>query len=832
MPPGAGSLQLPGIAAHPIAERHGSRVLLALFAASGCAALIYQVVWFQLLSFAIGASALSLGVLLPTYLGGLCIGSLLLPRCVPRNAHPLRVLAALELAIGALGLGALYAIPALGSIYSAWVGTGAAGLALRLLVATLALLPATILMGATLPAVAPWIEANGDIPARVGGLYAANVVGAVVGCLLAGFYLLRVHDAHVATFVAVALDLTVGLACFALAATMTSLTNPSEPNTRDVAAASPLPILVAAGLSGLTALSAEILWTRNLSLLFGATVYAFAVTLAVFLAGLGAGSAAGAALGRCIDARRALAWCQLALCAAIAWGAFAIARALPYWPLDVTSPSTADVSLLLDLLRAALAILPAALLWGASFPLALAASASTRAADKRDSRREVGALYAANTAGAVVGALATSFVLVPAFGSAPTQQLLIFVASGAAMLLLLTDRRRLGAAPTPRKQNAWLDTGIATRCALSLAAALALAFVVPPLPPAFVAYGRFLPSRGLDANVVYVGEGVAASIAVTREPSGIVTYHNAGKTQASTYPQDLRLQRMLGHLATLIPERPRSVLVIGLGAGITAGAASVDPAVERVVVAEIEPLVPSVARDYFAAPNHGVVLSPKVQIRVDDGRHVLATAREKFDAITSDPLDPWVKGAAALYTREFWELCKSRLNDDGVVTAFLQLYETTGDAVKSEVATFFSAFPHGALFMNTVNGRGYDAVLVGRANDAPIDVDLIEQRLAEPGYERVARSLREVGFESGLDLLGTYAGGAADMSGWLRAAALNTDRGLRLQYLAADGLNVQQPDDLYRQIVAHGVRFPERTFVGSPLAIEGLRQRLRLRGDY
>ena len=226
-----------------------------------------------------------------------------------------------------------------------------------------------------------------------------------------------------------------------------------------------------------------------------------------------------------------------------------------------------------------------------------------------------------------------------------------------------------------------------------------------------------------------------------------------------------------------------------------------------------------------------MVTNPKVEIRVDDGRHVLATSREKFDAITSDPLDPWVKGAAALYTREFWQLCKARLNAGGVVTVFLQLYETTDDAVKSEVATFFEAFPHGALFANTVEGTGYDAVLVGRADDAPIDVDRIERRLAAPSYARVARSLREVGFDSALDLLGTYAGGAADMSGWLRTAALNTDRGLRLQYLAADGLNVQQADDLYRQIVAHGVRFPERTFVGSPLAIEGLRQRLRLRGE-
>ena len=825
------------------AERRVGRALLVLFAASGCAALIYQVVWFQLLSFAIGASALSLGVLLPTYLGGLCIGSLLLPRYISRTAHPLRVLGALELTVGALGIVALFAIPALGNVYSAWAGTGATGLALRLLVAALALLPATILMGATLPAAAPWLDPSRDSTARLGQLYAANTAGAVVGCLAAGLYLLRMHDVRVATFAAVALDVAVGLACFALAAATTfSATRADAPRGTIAFRGLSWPVLVATALSGFTALSAEILWTRNLSLLFGGTVYAFAVILAVFLLGLGAGSTAGAALGRRLDARRALAWCQLALCAAIAWGAYAIARALPYWPLDVTLPSTAALTLALDVLRAALAILPAALLWGASFPLALAASAAAQvgsalaasaaaqaggalaAATERDSRRLVGVLYAANTAGTIAGALATSFVLIPALGSTRAQQLSILVAAGAAVLLFATDRRK----PNGDLRRA-RHSRIVRVSALALAAALALAWSVPALPPALVAYGRFLPTRGQDANVVYVGEGIAASIAVTLEPSGIVTYHNAGKTQASTYPQDMRLQRMLGHLATLIPERPRSVLVIGLGAGITAGAASIDPAVEHVVVAEIEPLVPKVAKEYFAEPNHGVVTNPKVDIRVDDGRHLLATTRETFDAITSDPLDPWVKGAAALYTREFWELCKSRLNDGGVVTAFLQLYETTEDAARSEIATFFSAFPHGALFVNTVNGRGYDAVLVARTNDAPIDVDLVEARLAEPSYERVARSLREVGFESGLDLLGTYAGGAADMSSWLRSAALNTDRGLRLQYLAADGLNVQRADDLYRQIVARGVRFPEHTFVGSPLALQELRQRLRLR---
>jgi spermidine synthase len=814
------------------ADRRVALFLPALFAASGCAALVYQVVWFQLLSLTIGASALSLGVLLPTFLGGMCIGSLLLPRLVAASAHPLGVLGAIELAIGALGVVALYAIPALGGVYIAWAGTGVAGLALRLVVTGLALLPATILMGATLPAVASWTRLTRAGAARLGALYATNTGGAVVGAMLAGFYLLRAHDAHVATFVAVALDVAVGLACFALAAT----TQPIATETETQPAPAPnaetnWPILVASSLSGATALSAEILWTRHLSLLFGGTVYAFALILSVFLFGLGVGSAAGAALGRRGNARVAFAWCQLSLCAALAWAAYAIARSLPFWPIDVTLPSIASVQLELDLLRTAYAVLPAALLWGASFPLALAAAAPTAG----EPRRVVGALYAANTAGAIVGALATSFVLVVTLGSERTQQLMIVVAAAAAALLLATD----GSRPSSRQpaarpnQPAWRPPQRAALGAATLAVAIALAWSVPALPPALVAYGRFLPTRGRDANVVYVGEGLSSSIAVTREPSGILTYHNAGKTQASTYPQDLRLQRMLGHLATLVPERPRSVLVIGLGAGITAGAVSVDPAVERVVVAEIEPLVPKAAAAYFGDYNFGVVASPKVELKIDDGRHYLATTRETFDAITSDPLDPWVKGAAALYTREFWQLCKARLNAGGVVTVFLQLYETSEDAARSEVATFFSVFPNGALFANTVDGQGYDAVLLGRADDAPIDIDLVERRLDAPDYERVARSLRDVGFDSALDLLGSYAGGASDMSDWLGSAAINTDRNLRLQYLAADGLNVYHADTIYRGLVAHGVRFPEGSFMGSPATMEELRQRLRARqGDY
>ena len=154
--------------------------------------------------------------------------------------------------------------------------------------------------------------------------------------------------------------------------------------------------------------------------------------------------------------------------------------------------------------------------------------------------------------------------------------------------------------------------------------------------------------------------------------------------------------------------------MIGCGAGVTAGAVSIDPAVEHETIAEIEPLVPRVVSTYFSEHNFAVVANPKVSVHIDDARHFLQTTHETFDAITSDPLDPWVKGAAMLYTREFFELAKSRLNPGGVMTLFVQLYESNSDAVRSEIGTFFEAFPNGMIFANTYNGAGYDLVLLGQ----------------------------------------------------------------------------------------------------------------------
>ena len=778
--------------------------LLLLFIGSGCAALIYEVVWFQLLELVIGSSAVSIGVLLGTFMGGMCLGSLLLPRLTRPDAHPLRLYAWLELGIGIVGLIVLFAMPLVGGAYTAWAGTGVVGLLLRGVVAGICLLPPTMMMGATLPAMSRWVEATPRGISWLGFFYGGNTAGAVVGCLLAGFYLLRVHDVAIATYVAVALNVTVAAVAFLIARLSPAEgQRPAAPAFVMVSGRTVVYVVIA--LSGLTALSSEVLWTRTLSLLIGATTYTFSLILAVFLFGIGLGSSVGAATARTLERPRiALAWVQLALCAAMAWTSYIVTESLPYWPVNPSIVTDFRFQFQLDLTRVLFAVLPPSILWGASFPLALASVASR----DEDPARLVGGVYAANTLGAIVGSLGSSLLLTIWLGSQKSQQLMILIAAASGLLLLLRER-------VP-----------ATAVMAATVAASVLALTVQPVPGILVAYGRYAVTQQGQSDIIYVGEGWNASVAVSERSNGVRNYHNAGKVQASSEPQDMRLQRMLGHLTTLIPKDPKKVLVIGCGAGVTAGAVSIEPRLERQVIAEIEPLVPRVVSEYFSEHNFAVVENPKVEVHIDDARHYLFTTDEKFDAITSDPLDPWVKGAAMLYTREFFELVKQRLNPGGVVTLFVQLYESNTEAVKSEVGTFFEAFPNGMIFANTYNGQGYDMVLLGQVEPTTIDLDEMEARLQRPEYAPVAQSLRDIGMFSAVDLFATYAGSAKDYEGWLKDAEINRDRNLRLQYLAGRGHNLYRADVIFADMLNYA-KEPDGVFTGSPEKMQALTQRIR-----
>ncbi len=796
--------------------------VLLLFVGSGAAALIYEIVWFQFLQLVIGSSTVSLGVLLGTFMGGMCLGSLALPRIIDRRRHPLRVYAALELAIGGLGLALLVVMPMVGRLYVAWGGNGIFGVLLRGVVAAFCLLPPTLAMGATLPAVARWTESNRAGASWLGFFYAGNIAGAVFGSLLAGFVLLRLYNMTVATFVAVALNVLVAGGAWLLARAAGFAVR----QVRDPASAGFPPRISAShfaiALSGFCALAAEVIWTRQLGLLFGATTYTFSIVLAVFLIGLGVGSGAGAALARRVKRpQRWLAWCQLLSVGAIAWTASMLGRSLPYWPITEVTASNIWFTFELDFLRALWAVAPAAVLWGASFPLALASI--TR--EGEDPGRLVGGLYAANTVGAIVGALSASLILVAWIGSQHAQQVMMACAALSALVAgwKADTTGEVGAelAP-PRRIRFELAPPRRTRFVTAVVVATLLILTIPPIPPLLVAYGRHSANWTSEArNIFYVGEGVQSSVAVSRT-GDVLNYHNAGKIEASSQPQDMRLQRMLGHLTTLVPVDPRSVLVVGCGAGVTAGAASIDPAVERLTIVEIEPLVPRVVSAYFSAHNHDVIRNPKVHVQIDDARHFLFTTRDTFDAITSDPLDPWVKNAATLYTKEFWAAAKAHLNPGGVVTVFVQLYESSPESVQSEIATFFDVFPDGFVIGNVFDGRAQDTVLVGQ-KDPGIDLDQMSNRLKHPSYAAVARSLGEVGIYSVIDLLSSYAGNASDLKVWLQDASINTDRSLRLQYLAGLGFNLHLGDWIYSDMLRYR-RFPQDFFFSSGALAAQLRR--------
>ena len=794
--------------------------LLLLFVGSGCAALIYEIVWFQLLQLVIGSSAVSMGVLLGTFMGGMCLGSLFFARIVSPSQHPLRVYAYLELGIAVFGIVLLLGMPLLGGIYFHWGGGGVTDVLLRGIAASICLLPPTLAMGATLPAMSRWVESTPEGVSWLGFFYGGNIAGGVLGCLLAGFYLLRVHDTAVATFVAVGLNVLVAVVALMIAKTTPHTEFVAPPASLERASGA-WAVYVSIGLSGMTALGAEVIWTRLLSLLLGGTVYTFSLILAVFLTGLGIGSSVGSAIaGRIARPRLALGWCQMLICVALTWTAYMLTQSLPYWPINPSISSDPWYNFQLDLVRCLWAVLPGAILWGASFPLALASVAT----GGKDPARLVGGVYAANTLGAIVGSVTASLLLVVWLGSQHAQQILVIISAVSALLMLES------AATEAESKTTRVQLVGTLLLAAAMGGAVLLARTIQPVPGVLVAYGRYAATRLGEGEIVYVGEGWNASVAVTRLSNGVLNYHNAGKVQASSEPQDMRLQRMLGHMTTLIPKNPESVLVIGCGAGVTAGAVSIDPKVKRLTIAEIEPLVPSVVSRYFAQHNFDVVANPKTRIVLDDARHYLLTTNEKFDAITSDPLDPWVKGAAMLYTREFFETVKAHLNPGGAVTLFVQLYESNTAAVKSEIGTFLEVFPGGVVWGNTNNGAGYDLVLLGQAEPTRIDVEAVQRNLSDPSMAPVAQSLGEVGMFSAIDLFSNYAGTKSDLAPWLADAAINRDRNLRLQYLAGMGAHLYQSEAIYADMLQYS-QWPDDLFVGSDATKQQLRAAiLRMQG--
>ena len=820
-------------------RNNGCPVLLLLFVGSGCAALIYEIVWFQMLELFVGSSSVSIGVLLGTFMGGMCLGSFLLPRYHLAAASPAAVYALLEIAIGVIGLLLIVVLPLVGRVYTAWGGYGVTGYLLRGLVASICLLPPTLAMGATLPAVARWVQTTPSGVSWLGFFYAGNIAGAVMGTLLAGFYLLRVYDMNMATYVAAAINVAVGglgllVASRTPATSADAIGRSDDPESRDRRSRSK-----ASSDSG-----ARVRRDRAVGFLRAgragdldapAQPAVRRLDLHVFAHPRRVSDRPRHRQQPRVDhreERRAAARRARLVPAAqrrrdgverLHADGVAAVLADQHVDHDAASGTTSSS---ISCARSG-PCCPGRFCGARAFRWRSPRSrdeARTRAARRRRLRGQ--------TVGAIVGSVIASL----------DARVLVRLAARAAG----ADDRLGHVRPAPARSGAaelsvrTVSAGGTTRCAgcapvvlvIALGVAAFLIRTVPPIPGILVAYGRYAATwMGQQGDIFYVGEGLSSSVAVSRF-GGMMNYHNAGKVQASSQPQDMRLQRMLGHFTTLVPKVPKRVLVIGCGAGATAGAVSIDQHVESLTIAEIEPLVPRVVSEHFGEHNFHVVSNPKTHVVIDDARHFLLTTDERFDAITSDPLDPWVKGAATLYTKEFFELAKSKLNPGGTVTLFVQLYESTPEAVKSEIGTFFEVFPNGVIWGNTHQGRGYDTVLMGTVEPPHFDVDEWEARLNSPQYAAVKDSLREISIYSALDLFANYAGRASDMKAYTgRCADQSRPRSAAAVSRRPGAESVPERTDLRRDPAAQEVPggSVQRIAGDAAAAPRGDRQRSRWR---
>ncbi len=777
----------------------GSGPLLLLFGLSGMAALIYEITWYQMLQLAIGAITISLAVLLASFMGGLSLGAALLAR-LNTKTHPLKLYAVIEVGIAVCGLAVLFLLPLLDRVYFAAVAAGMPSLLMRGLLAGLCLLPPTMLMGASLPAIVRFAGKGEGVWA---GLYAANTLGAMAGALAAAFLLLRQFDVAIASYAAIAINLVVAAASYALAQSqpMTDTAPQTAAPISSTSQPSHWPVYAITALSGLTALGAEVVWTRLLGMLFAGTVYAFATILAVFLGGMALGSFVAAPIMKRTRPVVALGLCQLLLAAAIAWAAYAIAELLPkyplYWVRDGWSVAGGD------LLYAAAALLPATLLWGASFPFAMAAVKGDA-----DPAKPVGRIYVANTLGGIAGALLVSLILVVAIGTQNTQRVMLALTALGGIGLLLSQLK------TP----VWM-----AGAAASAAIAAVLVWKVPPLPASLVAYGPNAAMFDKELQSLALVEGINSTVAInTRNSDGIIEISVSGHVEASNQINDMRLQRMVGHLPGLLHPNPVKVLGIGFGAGVSAGTFTRYPSVKSITVVEIEPAIPPTSNKFFGPYDNHVYEDPRTRIVYDDARHYMMTTHEMYDIIAQDPLDVWVKGTASIYTKEFFEKARDHLNPGGYFTLYVPLYQADDAVIKSELETFFQVFPNGTIWGNTQGGGlGYDMVAMGQKEPLKIDMTQIQQRLNRRDYKPVKASLEEIGFHSTHFLYGTFAGQRTDLAGWLKGAQVNSDRNLKLMYLAGWAYNADLANPIYEEITAVRKK-PTNIFSGDAGDLSGL----------
>jgi spermidine synthase len=714
-------------------------ILKVAFFFSGATGLMYEIVWGRMLATVIGSTVLSASIVMGVFMGGLALGARFFGSWGDNISFPLKMYSFLEAALGLSALGVSIAIP---HLHQWWPGlfhltAGGDVWALRTGIAAIFLLPPTMLMGGTLPVLSRYVVKNPQhLGNPVGTLYGLNTLGACTGCLFSGFYAIESLGLLGTVYLSVGINLGIFFCCFFLFSEASSASalpqnrvhpavNTPEYGKTPSPNAPPRGFLFAYALSGATGLAYEVLWIRLLANTFIGTSYGFAAMLGTCLTGMALGSLSfrkkadetlkpflwfgGIQLGLAF-------WAQSLL---LLYNAFPALQNMMSRHLGVSL----GIQVLEMLTYSGVLILAPSFLLGALFPLANRIWAGGRTGIGAN----VGKLYTSNTLGCVAGSLAAGLLLLPNFGVQNSLAFLGAVNCGLALYSIGVSKLSV-----PKKYQI---------VAMSLGALALLVFLVPGnLTARAMAHKLRKPWR-----LLYYDEGLDSNIM-------ILQYKQSGMRRLMTsyfqYIGDTskimtRIQKLQAHLPILLEGSPQKILFVGMGTGITPGAATAYPA--DITCCEISPGVMA-ASQFFSPENKDILHNPRVTLVQEDGRHYLLQSNESFDLIVGDLYNAALAGMGNLYSKEYYSLCLSRLRKKGMMCQWISMKDLPEKELKGVMATFSNVFPHTSLWCATPD----ILAMIGTIDSLQADMKKIQGIMDSPDLQD---ALQEIGMDHPLFLL-------------------------------------------------------------------------------
>ncbi|MBI4388721.1 MAG: fused MFS/spermidine synthase [Nitrospinae bacterium] len=739
-----------------------------------------------------GNTQYSIATVLTAFMGGLALGSYLGGRFVDRKSEPLLVYAALEAAIGVYCLWAPdiihWASPLFEWIYQRHQNAYAQASFFRFLVCGSILLVPSAFMGATLPVLGKFVSEDAEFVGKdVGGLYAINTFGAALGAWASAFVFMRLWGVEAAIRLAAFANLAIaGIVFLFFRGRRPAYADGPEPGTpaRQETFSGEIPfVLFCFGVSGVSAMIYQVAWNRIFSLVLGSSVYAFSLILTTFIVGLALGTAVFSRICHWFrDLLKTFGILQTsigisALLALPFFGKIPFFNQWVYrnWKLEFATIQWANFLVIFALL-----FIPTFLM-GAQFPIVVKLAARKLST----LGRHVGKAYASNTIGAIFGSFLGGFVLIPWLGvqNAILCAILLNVVFGVALLSLcpgLSASAKTFVLPLALIACAWGGNAI------------------PSWDKAVISSGSYMPYRigDLDAaaekrnKILYYKEGIHTTVTTELAITGNIFLRVNGKTDASL-ALDMRTQLLSGYLPMMLHGAPRSALVIGQGSGITLGAVERFP-VESIDLVEISPAVIEGSR-YFSPFNHRALDDKRLRLILEDGRNHVALGGKTYDVIVSEPSNPWISGVGALFTRDFFEMARDRLNPGGIMCIWVHTNMSPED-FKSVAKTFGMAFPFVTMWESIV---GDDYLLIGSDEQPRLPFEAAEAFLSDP---EKGRDLRGIGIRSVRDLMSLMIMNRDGLLRFAGDAPIHTDDNALLEFGAPEYIYKDERNVLVRQI--------------------------------